>query len=53
MTTDAIDRLKYLYKIIPELLMNIHENNFSEKIRPEKWSKKEINQLIIKTLKLK
>ena len=42
MITDAIDRLKYLCKIIPELLMNIDENNFSEKIRPEKWSKKEI-----------
>lgn len=42
MTTDAIDRLKYLCKIIPELLMKVDENNFSEKIRPEKWSKKEI-----------
>ena len=42
MTTDAIDRLKYLCKIIPGLLKNIDELTFNQKIIPEKWSKKEI-----------
>ncbi len=42
MTTKAIDRLKYLCKIIPELLTNIEDNTFNEKIRSDKWSKKEI-----------
>lgn len=42
MRANAIDKLEYLCKIIPELLMNIDQNTFSKKIRPEKWSKKEI-----------
>lgn len=42
MITQAIDRLEYLCNTIPELLTNISDNLFSEKMRPEKWSKKEI-----------
>lgn len=42
MIANAIERLEYLCKIIPELLMKIDENSFNEKNRPEKWSKKEI-----------
>ena len=42
MTTDAIDRLKYICKVIPGLLKNVDELTFNQKIRPEKWSKKEI-----------
>lgn len=42
MITQAIDRLGYLCNTIPELLTGISDSLFSEKIRPEKWSKKEI-----------
>ena len=42
MITKAIDRLGYLCNTIPELLTGISDSLFSEKIRPEKWSKKEI-----------
>lgn len=42
MARDATHRLEYLCKIIPGLLRDIDESTFNEKIRPEKWSKKEI-----------
>ncbi len=42
MITNAIDRLQYLCDTIPELLNNIDDHSFSEKVKPEKWSKKEI-----------
>lgn len=42
MTTDAIDRLEYLYNTIPDMLTSIDNDSFSEKARPDKWSKKEI-----------
>ncbi|MDX1935962.1 MAG: DinB family protein [Flavihumibacter sp.] len=42
MTTDAINRLEYLCNTIPALLTSIHNDTFSEKVSPDKWSKKEI-----------
>ena len=42
MTTNAIDRLEYLCNTIPELLTSIDDKMFSEKVRQDKWSKKEI-----------
>ncbi len=42
MIRNTIERLEYLCKIIPELLKNIDDNTFNEKIIPKKWSKKEI-----------
>lgn len=42
MTTDAINRLEYLCKTIPALLTSIDNDTFSEKVSPDKWSKKEI-----------
>ena len=38
----ALKRLEYLCTIIPKLLSEIEEPNFSFKVAPEKWSKKEI-----------
>lgn len=42
MINETLERLRYLCKIIPNLLMNIDEIEFSRKPSPEKWSKKEI-----------
>jgi DinB superfamily len=42
MITNAIDRLEYLCNTIPALLTNIDDHSFNEKVKPEKWSKKEI-----------
>ena len=42
MTTNAIERLEYLCNTIPELLTSIDDKMFSEKVRQDKWSKKEI-----------
>jgi Txe/YoeB family toxin of Txe-Axe toxin-antitoxin module len=42
MITAAINRLEYLCNTIPELLTSIENDTFNEKVRPEKWSKKEI-----------
>ncbi|WP_257669810.1 DinB family protein [Parapedobacter tibetensis] len=42
MINDAINRLEYLCDIIPQLLHEISEEEFSTKPSPEKWSKKEI-----------
>lgn len=42
MTTDAINRLEYLCNTIPTLLTSIDNDTFCEKVRPDKWSKKEI-----------
>ena len=42
MIRNAIDRLEYLCDTIPALLTNIDDHSFSEKVKPEKWSKKEI-----------
>jgi DinB superfamily len=42
MIKNAGDRLEYLCNIIPALLTNIDDHSFSEKVKPEKWSKKEI-----------
>ena len=38
----AVKRLEYLCTIIPQLLTEIGEPNFSLKVAPEKWSKKEL-----------
>lgn len=38
----SIDRLQFLCEKIPGLLLDIEEQLFSEKLRPEKWSKKQI-----------
>lgn len=42
MIEQTIKRLEYLTEIIPNLLYEIGEENFSFKISEEKWSKKEI-----------
>jgi DinB superfamily len=42
MIKNASDRLEYLCNTIPALLTQIDDRSFSEKIKPEKWSKKEI-----------
>lgn len=42
MIATAIDRLEYLCAAIPPLLLQIDEETFSRKERPDKWSKKEI-----------
>ncbi|HTB26511.1 MAG TPA: DinB family protein, partial [Puia sp.] len=42
MIKNAGDRLEYLCDTIPVLLTNIDDHSFSEKVKPEKWSKKEI-----------
>lgn len=42
MNSAPINRLEYLCNTIPELLIQIDEQIFSEKINPAKWSKKEI-----------
>lgn len=42
MVAQAIERLEYLTKIIPPLLAEIKEADFSAKPLPNKWSKKEI-----------
>jgi hypothetical protein len=42
MIADAVNRLQYLCKIIPPLLTQISQEDFSHKPSPEKWSKKEI-----------
>ena len=42
MIKSSIQRLKYLCDVIPDLLHNIPENEFTQKSSPEKWSKKEI-----------
>jgi DinB superfamily len=42
MTQNAISRLEYLCNTIPELLTSIEDTTFNEKIRKDKWSKKEI-----------
>lgn len=42
MIENAIKRLDYLCATIPKLLLEIDEPNFSFKISPERWSKKEI-----------
>lgn len=42
MIEKSIERLKFLCDTIPNLLAEVDEQTFSEKLRPEKWSKKEI-----------
>lgn len=42
MVEKSINRLQFLCSTIPSLLAEIDEQHFNEKIRPEKWSKKEI-----------
>ena len=42
MTTIAIDRLEFLCKTIPGFLIGIEDKIFNEKVKPDKWSKKEI-----------
>jgi len=42
MLDNSIKRLEYLCKVIPQLLRNIDEGEFSKKPAPDKWSKKEI-----------
>ena len=42
MIADTIYRLEYLCNTISALLKNIDNHTFSEKIEPDKWSKKEI-----------
>jgi len=42
MLTNAINRLQYLCDNIPAALRKIHEEEFSHKPAPGKWSKKEI-----------
>lgn len=42
MVSNAIDRLKYLCEIVPNLLLSIDDETFSRKTRADKWSKKEI-----------
>lgn len=42
MISITIDRLKYLCEIIPNLLLSIDDETFSQKTRADKWSKKEI-----------
>ena len=42
MTEIAIKRLEYLCDTIPQLLTEIDESAFSAKLKPDKWSKKEI-----------
>jgi hypothetical protein len=42
MVAAAIARLEYLCDLIPSLLLQIEEDDFSFKPRPEKWSKKQI-----------
>ncbi|OFY62798.1 MAG: hypothetical protein A3H98_10025 [Bacteroidetes bacterium RIFCSPLOWO2_02_FULL_36_8] len=42
MITQSINRLQYLCEIIPSLLNKIQEEDFSRKLHPGKWCKKEI-----------
>ncbi|MBK7233703.1 MAG: DinB family protein [Saprospiraceae bacterium] len=42
MIKESIERLEYLCKTIPTLLLQISETEFSVKTNPLKWSKKEI-----------
>jgi len=42
MIKESIERLEFLGKTIPPLLLQISETEFSEKQNPIKWSKKEI-----------
>ena len=42
MTESAINRLKYILDIVPNILTEIGEENMSVKPLPTKWSKKEI-----------
>jgi hypothetical protein len=42
MIEQSMPRLQYLCNIIPPLLTKLSEDEFSCKIAPEKWSKKEI-----------
>ncbi|MGQ0827780.1 MAG: hypothetical protein ACT4ON_05245 [Bacteroidota bacterium] len=42
MTTEPLNRLQHLCDTIPGLLSKIPENDFTNKPRPGKWSKKEI-----------
>lgn len=42
MIEKSIARLQFLCDTIPDLLTEIDELTFNEKILPEKWSKKEI-----------
>lgn len=42
MIKNALDRLQYLCETIPQLLFDIDESEFSFKLSPNKWSKKEI-----------
>lgn len=42
MVSQSIDRLGFICELAPALLRNITKDDFSRKISPEKWSKKEI-----------
>ena len=42
MMEQAIERLEYLCNVIPKLLENIPEAEFTSKTTPDKWSRKEI-----------
>jgi hypothetical protein len=42
MLQEAIDRLVFIVKVAPDLLLEISEENMSKKALPDKWSKKEI-----------
>jgi hypothetical protein len=42
MVQQSIKRLEYLCEIIPELLSEFNESDFSKRPHPDKWSKKEI-----------
>jgi hypothetical protein len=42
MIEQSVQRLQYLCSIIPPLLTQLSEDEFSYKVTPEKWSKKEV-----------
>ncbi|MFK7971820.1 MAG: DinB family protein [Bacteroidia bacterium] len=42
MIQESIDRLSFIVQVAPNLLMEIGEEDMSQKPRPDKWSKKEV-----------
>ncbi len=47
MIRNAIDRLEYLCDTIPALLTAIDDYSFSEKVKPEKWSRKKLSGTLL------